>query len=179
MIFAGISERLPHLFQGVSIAMTPGGAPGSLGLWWSDFQTAARPYELLELGITHRLQRGTEGEFCPEQWAWRVKLVKWSIVWHLMWHLPSGNDCTVCYWSHGHSFIVDFSNNTMCFSIAMWNYQRVPKKMKKSCSCIHWWNDPLKSQEEDIYQKLEAKTLKLGSKTEFHWWTGGFQVTLC
>ena len=51
--------------------------------------------------------------------------------------------------------------------------------MKKSWSCIHWWNDPLKSQEGDVYQKLEAKTLKLGSKTEFHWWTGGFQATLC
>eukprot|EP00435_Cladocopium_sp_Y103_P046385 s1340_g13.t1 len=37
-----------------------GGAPGTLGLWWSDFQTAARPYELLELGITHRLNMAAE-----------------------------------------------------------------------------------------------------------------------
>ena len=37
-----------------------GGAPGSLGLWWSDFQTACRPYELLERGITHRLNMAAE-----------------------------------------------------------------------------------------------------------------------
>ncbi|CAK9105340.1 Protein phosphatase Slingshot homolog 3 (SSH-like protein 3) (SSH-3L) [Durusdinium trenchii] len=37
-----------------------GGRPGTLGLWWSDFQTASRPYELLELGITHRLNMAAE-----------------------------------------------------------------------------------------------------------------------
>ena len=34
--------------------------PGKLGLWWSDFQTACRPYELLERGITHRLNMAAE-----------------------------------------------------------------------------------------------------------------------
>ena len=37
-----------------------GGEPGTLGLWWSDFQTASRPFELLELGITHRLNMAAE-----------------------------------------------------------------------------------------------------------------------
>ena len=42
------------------------GEPGTLGLYWSDFQTAARPYELLELGITHRLMLGLRGSVRPK-----------------------------------------------------------------------------------------------------------------
>eukprot|EP00931_Biecheleriopsis_adriatica_P101241 TRINITY_DN76422_c0_g1_i1.p1 TRINITY_DN76422_c0_g1~~TRINITY_DN76422_c0_g1_i1.p1 ORF type:complete len:328 (+),score=88.06 TRINITY_DN76422_c0_g1_i1:34-1017(+) len=37
-----------------------GGQPGSLGIWWSDSQMATRPYELIELGITHRLNVAAE-----------------------------------------------------------------------------------------------------------------------
>lgn len=37
-----------------------GNKAGSLGLWWSDFQTACRPFELLERGITHRLNMAAE-----------------------------------------------------------------------------------------------------------------------
>lgn len=43
------------------------GEPGTLGLYWSDFQTAARPYELLELGITHRLMLGLRVLFAQKR----------------------------------------------------------------------------------------------------------------
>ena len=36
--------------------------------WWSDFQTASRPYELKALGVTHRLNMAAEAGFGAGNW---------------------------------------------------------------------------------------------------------------
>uniref|UniRef100_A0A7S1AEV3 Tyrosine specific protein phosphatases domain-containing protein n=1 Tax=Noctiluca scintillans TaxID=2966 RepID=A0A7S1AEV3_NOCSC len=51
----------PRQFRPPQLVRSGDGRPGTLGLWWSDFETAARTEELVEeCGITHRLNTAIE-----------------------------------------------------------------------------------------------------------------------
>jgi hypothetical protein len=51
----------PRQFRPPQLVRPGDGRPGTLGLWWSDFETASRTEELVEeCGITHRLNTAIE-----------------------------------------------------------------------------------------------------------------------